>query len=142
MKIETSTGAIVYRYNQGVLEYLLEQSAPSHFWGFPKGHVEPGETNLAAAEREIYEETGLKVKVDDSNFQALDEYPLANGNQKRTILYLAEIKGNPPLTKQDAEVSHLDWFNYPDAWTTLTYNSLKDILKRANTFLTTNQKIN
>jgi 8-oxo-dGTP pyrophosphatase MutT (NUDIX family) len=30
------------------------------FWGFPKGHIDPGEDALAAAKREIAEETGLK----------------------------------------------------------------------------------
>ena len=29
------------------------------WWGFPKGHVEEGEEILAAARREVYEETGL-----------------------------------------------------------------------------------
>jgi 8-oxo-dGTP pyrophosphatase MutT (NUDIX family) len=29
------------------------------FWGFPKGHIDPGEDLLAAAKREIAEETGL-----------------------------------------------------------------------------------
>lgn len=28
-------------------------------WGFPKGHIEPGETDEEAARREIEEETGL-----------------------------------------------------------------------------------
>ncbi|MCV3273672.1 NUDIX hydrolase [Roseobacter sinensis] len=31
-------------------------------WGFPGGHVEPGETALAAASRELLEETGVTAQ--------------------------------------------------------------------------------
>ncbi|WP_043163499.1 NUDIX domain-containing protein [Salinispora tropica] len=32
-----------------------------HCWSLPGGHLDPGEDPLAAAHRELYEETGLKV---------------------------------------------------------------------------------
>lgn len=37
----------------------LVRNRKETLWFFPKGHVEPGETNEAAARREIAEETGL-----------------------------------------------------------------------------------
>ncbi|BDR59477.1 bis(5'-nucleosyl)-tetraphosphatase [Xylocopilactobacillus apicola] len=135
MTLEISTGAVVYRKHNGTIEYLLEQSVPSHYWGFPKGHVEEGESEQEAAEREIREETGLNVHVDVTGFRQSDEYPLANGNLKRTILFLAEASDDQKIIKQDSEISHLDWFNYEDARATLTYASLRAILRNAHNYL-------
>jgi ADP-ribose pyrophosphatase YjhB (NUDIX family) len=44
---------------------LVERSKPPlcGLWSLPGGHVEPGETAGAAAEREIREETGLDVEI-------------------------------------------------------------------------------
>ena len=39
-------------------EIAIDKNGDS-FWGFPKGHVDAGEELLAAAVREIHEETGL-----------------------------------------------------------------------------------
>lgn len=42
---------------------LLVRRADNGLWGLPSGHVEPGETVAHAAEREVLEETGLRVRV-------------------------------------------------------------------------------
>lgn len=45
---------------------LLAQRSKSPdrgLWGFPGGHVEPGETALEAARRELREETGLEARA-------------------------------------------------------------------------------
>lgn len=45
MAIEVTAGAVVYRHGQAGIEYLLLQSMnKGNFWGFPKGHVEAGES--------------------------------------------------------------------------------------------------
>lgn len=38
---------------------VLVVSQQGHSWSLPKGHLEPGETALNAARREIHEESGL-----------------------------------------------------------------------------------
>jgi 8-oxo-dGTP pyrophosphatase MutT (NUDIX family) len=56
--IETSAGVVVFRDQRGGREFLVLLSAHGP-WEFPKGKLEPGETTLDAALRELREETGL-----------------------------------------------------------------------------------
>ena len=50
----------VYKQGKETLVFLLRHL--SGYWGFPKGHPNPGETPLQTATRELFEETGLHVK--------------------------------------------------------------------------------
>jgi 8-oxo-dGTP pyrophosphatase MutT (NUDIX family) len=43
---------------------LLQQRADNGFWGMPGGNVELGESVEQTAMREVYEETGLEVRVE------------------------------------------------------------------------------
>lgn len=52
-----SAGAVVVRRFPGGWRYLLLRCY--RYWDFPKGEIEPGEPPLAAARREVREETGL-----------------------------------------------------------------------------------
>ena len=50
----------VLRRGDGATLLVRRRNPPdAGLWGFPGGHVEPGETALAAALRELREETGL-----------------------------------------------------------------------------------
>lgn len=42
---------------------LLQRRVDGGLWGIPSGHVEPGETISNAAVREVFEETGLHIKI-------------------------------------------------------------------------------
>jgi ADP-ribose pyrophosphatase YjhB (NUDIX family) len=66
-KVTVSAGGVVINPQKKIL--LVNQRGTS--WSLPKGHVEPGEDPLHAAEREITEESG----VEDLNFvQILGAY--------------------------------------------------------------------
>lgn len=52
---------------------------PEGHWGFPKGHVEFDETEITAAKRELYEETGLSLN-----------FVLDTNKYKYKIVYICE----------------------------------------------------
>jgi len=134
MSTEVASGAVVYQQKNGQPIYLLLQSATSHFWGFPKGHVEGDETLLATAEREIREETQLTATI-DTNFKAFTEYDLPNGNLKQVTLFTSEVPSGAVVTRQAIEISAIGWFDYETARERLTYDNLKQMLDQANTYI-------
>jgi 8-oxo-dGTP pyrophosphatase MutT (NUDIX family) len=56
MRKTHSAGGVVTNDEGKVL--VVNQRGTS--WSLPKGHIDPGESALAAAEREIYEESGIR----------------------------------------------------------------------------------
>lgn len=136
MEIEITSGAVVYRKNNGEIEYLLlESQNKGHFWGFPKGHVEGNETLEETAKREIKEETQLVLPIDTS-FHVYTEYDLPNGNRKQMTLYTADLTQSEDIHLQAEEIKNCGWFNYADARERLTYDNLKQLLDQVNDHLT------
>lgn len=136
MKIEVTSGAVVYRVNNGKVEYLLLQSTnEGNFWGFPKGHVETGEDLVTTAQREIMEETHLDLPIDTS-YHVATEYDLPNGNHKQMTLYTAHLKQDQNLALQAVEIKNAVWLDYHDARQRLTYDNLKQLLDQVNEHLT------
>ena len=56
-------GAIAYRVLDDKIQVLLITSRDSGRWIIPKGNIDPGSTPSKAAEREAYEEAGVKGRL-------------------------------------------------------------------------------
>ncbi len=131
MVIEKSAGAVVF-HKSDKIEYLL---LLSNFWGFPKGHIESGESEEDAARREIREETGLDVNLIDG-FREVDEYWYQHKGQrvkKQAIFFLGEAKDRD--SKISWEHEEMAWLTYNDAIERLKYKNLREVLERANEFI-------
>ncbi|MBA4494676.1 NUDIX domain-containing protein [Paenactinomyces guangxiensis] len=59
-EIRPGVAVIIFDHDKRV---LLQKRSDVGLWGLPSGHVEPGETVKNAAIREVWEETGLKVRI-------------------------------------------------------------------------------
>jgi len=131
MILEKSAGAIVF-YRGAQIEYLLLHST---YWGFPKGHVESGEPERAAAMREVREETGLHVALIDG-FRQVDEYSFARHGkiiQKESVYFLGQAHDR--AARISREHDDLTWLTFDDALARLGYEGGKEILRRADEFL-------
>ena len=129
---EISAGAIVYTKNNNEINYLLIQDFHNN-WGFPKGHLENDETLFVAAKREISEEVGLTVSI-DSNFLEPLNYIMPNGKEKQSNYFIAYYENQIP-TKQLEEVKQIKILPYDKARQLLTFDNMKEVLDKANTYL-------
>jgi 8-oxo-dGTP pyrophosphatase MutT (NUDIX family) len=76
-----SAGVVVVHVAGSVVQYLLLRAYKN--WDFPKGLVEPGETPLEAALREVREETTLENLAFDWGTDFMDTGPYNKGKISR-----------------------------------------------------------
>lgn len=88
-----SCGAILYRRDRDRISFLLLFQRGSHTWSFPKGHMEPGESEEVTALREVKEEVGFAIQL-IPGFRVEATYPIGTG-QKTVVLFLAEAPRLP-----------------------------------------------
>ena len=126
---EKSCGAIVYRRFHGNIEILLIKHINSGHWSFPKGHVEGDETELETARREIKEETGLDVILDQT-FRETVSYSPKRDTQKVVVYFLA-LARNYDYVPQEEEIAEIRWVDISYAANILSYENDKTIVTKA-----------
>ncbi len=132
---ESSCGAVVFRNDNSDKKYLLIRNKRSAHWGFPKGHIEPGENHEQTAIREVLEETGINIKI-LPGFKKCSEYTIQGRIEKSVSIFLAETD-DVEYTIQAEEIEECGWFSYSDAIKTLNYDNDKRILEQARQYLLT-----
>ena len=103
MSNEKCCGFIVYKLDDDGQKYLLLYQRETGTWSFPKGHMNPGETEMQTALRELYEETGL-VADPVCGFRKEYSYTSGNGNKKDVVLFLTEYWGDDIMIGDDIAV--------------------------------------
>lgn len=131
-RIETSAGGVIYRWLDDVPHILLIRDAYRH-WGFPKGHLEEGETPDAAALREVEEETGLCHLVLGPRLQTIDWFFRARGRliHKYCHFYLIESPSGKTVPQADEGITACTWVPLPDALDQISYDNAREVLQRA-----------
>ncbi|MGA1802722.1 NUDIX domain-containing protein [Rhizobium sp. HT1-10] len=132
--VKRSAGILIYRFGTaGGPEVLLVHPGGPFWarkdigaWSIPKGNVEPGEDDLAAARREVHEEIGTRL---DGPFQWLGEFRQPGGKIVVAWAAQADIDAEsvvsndfemqwPPksgLIQRFPEVDRAAWYNLTNA---------------------------
>jgi 8-oxo-dGTP pyrophosphatase MutT (NUDIX family) len=118
------------------VEYLLLRDAEYRTWDFPKGKLEYGESELAAAERELEEEAGIRDVTALSGFRETTRYEHPGADlrmiSKTTVFFLGITRARDVLLSKDHD-DH-GFLKFPDAWDRLKGRS-RDVLAKARRFL-------
>ena len=134
LKVDFAAGGIVIDSNKVVLvrnrksEYVDD---PKSFWGFPKGHMEEGETPKDAAKREVSEETGFIVELSDEKPLAESRYEILVNKEKvkKTVWFFKMNVVKAFDSEPDDEIEEVALVDYETAINLLTHPEDKKILK-------------
>jgi 8-oxo-dGTP pyrophosphatase MutT (NUDIX family) len=103
-----AAGVVVFRRTDGGVRLLVLRAYKN--WDFPKGRVEPGESELDAARRECAEETGLAELDFPFGDAHRDTVPYAAGKVAR--YFLAETQSAAvtlPVSPELGRPEHHEW---------------------------------
>ncbi len=135
----------VFVYDGESKKFLLVKHKKMGTWVQPGGHVELNEDPEEAAIREVYEETGVKIKLIGERKPRNCDYILPLAIQKNIVnnnhihidfVYVAYLVGDNKLVLNEDESTDIAWFTldeikdssfntFPDIieWTELIYNN-------------------
>lgn len=134
-KVVRAAGALVWREAGKNLEVLLVHRPKYDDWSFPKGKVEKGESLRACAVREVGEETGAVIRLEQPLTTV--RYKLSDGARKEVHYWAARelTDGDPSLTARAAvepapptEIDGVEWVTTKEARKRLTHGVDRDLL--------------
>lgn len=147
---QVSAGGVAFRQHEGEIEVALILVGPRQRWQLPKGAANGSESLEEAALREVREETGLETQL----FDLIDkiEYwfyasrgPDRDGPRARfhkfVYFYLMRFCGGD-VRNHDHEVMEARWFPINSAIEALTFESEKEIVRKARERIVSNALTN
>lgn len=131
---EKSCGTVLYTVKYNVIHYLLIRASDDGYCGFPKGHVEDGETEHETALRETWEETSIRAEI-VGDFRRETVYKMKNGKEKTVVYFLARYSNQTPAHNPGFEVRDFLLLPLEEACNALTFENTKDILRDAEKYI-------
>ncbi len=135
---EISAGGVVVRGEQALDDAQMVAIVPtrrapdgSRVLGLPKGHIDPGETALEAAEREVREETGIDAEPVHELGEARYWYRRDGRTISKSVSFFLFKYLGGDFEDHDDEVEEVRWIGLKQARTELTHEGEREMAVRA-----------
>ncbi|MEV0245882.1 NUDIX hydrolase [Nocardia sp. NPDC050712] len=122
-----AAGAVLWRRaDSGAVEIAVVHRPKYMDWSLPKGKLDPGETPVIAAVREVGEETGLDCRL--GRYLGHVTYPVPGHRKlKRVDYWAAEVAGG--AFTANSEVDQLSWYTLDKVQDQLSYPMDRQVLR-------------
>jgi N utilization substance protein B len=136
MPIQRLAGAVVYAQHEGQLYLALVHDIFGH-WTLSKGKIEEGETLEAGATRELKEEIGLSITIDQElgNNEYVASHPELGKVRKQVHYFLAKAPYQELQLEQKGGLDDAKWFKVADILDLNFYEDILPIVTKAVTIL-------
>jgi 8-oxo-dGTP pyrophosphatase MutT (NUDIX family) len=133
---EVSAGGVVLRGREVLAIVPVKRSAEGErVLALPKGHFDPGETSLQAAEREVREETGVSVQPLAELGEARYWYKRDGQTIGKSVTFFLFAYAGGDIADHDEEVEEVRWLDLSEAQRTLTHAAEREIVGLALAYL-------
>ena len=127
-----SAGGLVHRIDNGEVEVVVCGLESRGVWALPKGTPNPDETRRETALREVAEETGLEVEIDDY-IDSIDYWFVGAADGRRchkTVFFFLMSAIGGTVSLHDHEFDVVKWLPAESAVDTLTYENEVKIVRK------------
>ena len=129
---EHSAGGVVLKDGQVCVIVPKKRTANGKpALALPKGHIDPGETALEAATREVREETGLVCEFVRDLGEVRYWYRRSSKSIHKSVVFFEFKQVGGDFSDHDDEVDSAEWMPVAQALEELTFEGERDMLRLA-----------
>jgi len=135
IKREFSAGGIVFKSKNKEILWLVIKPAGDDRWRFPKGQINTSESSVAAAKREVREESGIETELLGKIGE--EKFFFVENKQKvfKTVIFYLMKYLKPTEMVFDKETEAIAWLSFLKAKKRLAFEKDKDLLEKAKKLL-------